>query len=62
MEPVVQAKSDSGDHAEMLRSERDRFVAFAFCTADLLLETDAKHNITFCAGAAQSLIGIPPEK
>ncbi|MCW2236246.1 sensor domain-containing phosphodiesterase [Azospirillum canadense] len=31
--------------------ERDRFVGFAFAAADLLIETDTKGVIQFCAGA-----------
>lgn len=42
-----------GDDA--IRSERDRFVAFAFAAADLLLEVDGDGRITFAAGALKSL-------
>jgi EAL domain-containing protein (putative c-di-GMP-specific phosphodiesterase class I) len=38
-----------------LRSERDRFVAFAFAAADLLLEIDAHNVICFASGATFSL-------
>jgi EAL domain-containing protein (putative c-di-GMP-specific phosphodiesterase class I) len=38
-----------------LRTERDRFVAFAFAAADLLLEVDANGKILFASGASQSL-------
>jgi EAL domain-containing protein (putative c-di-GMP-specific phosphodiesterase class I) len=38
-----------------LRSERDRFVAFAFAAADLLLEIDANSIICFASGASHSL-------
>ena len=38
-----------------LRNERDRFVAFAFAAADLLLEVDANHTICFATGATLSL-------
>ncbi len=37
------------------RAERDRYVAFAFAAADLLLEVDATGLIKFAAGALQSL-------
>jgi EAL domain-containing protein (putative c-di-GMP-specific phosphodiesterase class I) len=40
-----------------LRRERDRFVAFAFAAADLLIETDAAGVIVYAAGAAQRLAG-----
>lgn len=38
-----------------LRAERDRFVAFAFAAADLLLEIDVHGKILFASGASQSL-------
>ncbi len=41
----------------VLRRERDRFVAFAFAAADLLLETDETGHILFAAGASQRLLG-----
>ena len=44
-----------------LRTDRDRFVAFAFCDADILLELDRAQNIIFAAGATIALIGHPPE-
>lgn len=44
-----------------LRTDRDRFVAFAFCDADILLELDRSQNIVFAAGATMALIGQPPE-
>ncbi|WP_119458395.1 sensor domain-containing phosphodiesterase [Rhodospirillaceae bacterium SYSU D60014] len=40
-----------------LRNERDRFVAFAFAAADLLLEIDAKRSIQFASGAARQFTG-----
>lgn len=48
-------------YVESLKRDRDRFVALAFCAADLLLEINAKGAITFSAGATQSLVGKPPE-
>ncbi|HXZ02838.1 MAG TPA: EAL domain-containing protein [Stellaceae bacterium] len=45
-----------------LRGERDRFVAFAFASADLLLEVDAEGRICFAAGAAQRLCGRTPQE
>ena len=36
---------------------RERFVAFAFCWADILLELDQKRNIVFAAGATQPVLG-----
>jgi PAS domain S-box-containing protein len=40
---------------------RDRFVAFAFSGADLLVELDQAAIVQFCAGGAQSLLGLSPE-
>jgi len=45
----------------VMRAERDRFVALAFCWADVLLELDGDENIVFVAGPAQALIGKKPE-
>jgi len=44
---------------DVLRDDRDRFVAFAFAAADLLVQLDAERNIRFVSGAAQALLGIP---
>jgi PAS domain S-box-containing protein len=41
-----------------LREERDRFVAFAFAAADLLVQLDAGHRVRFVSGAAQALLGV----
>lgn len=38
-----------------LRDQRDRFVAFAFCSADGLLEVDKNGKITFAAGVVNKL-------
>ncbi len=45
-----------------IRGERDRFVAFAFASADLLIEVDAEGRICFAAGAAQRLCGRSPQE
>ena len=44
-----------------MRGERDRFVALAFCWADLLLELDSSETVVFAAGATQPLLGLPVE-
>ncbi len=44
-----------------MRGERDRFVALAFCWADLLLELDSNETVVFAAGATQPLLGRPVE-
>ena len=40
-----------------IKTERDRFVAFAFAAADLLFEINAQGRIQFAAGATQRLAG-----
>jgi EAL domain-containing protein (putative c-di-GMP-specific phosphodiesterase class I)/GGDEF domain-containing protein len=40
-----------------LKIERDRFVAFAFCWGDILLELDLNFNITFAGGAIFPITG-----
>ena len=42
------------------RSERDRFVAFAFCWADALIELNEAQEVTFAAGTTEALIGCAP--
>jgi EAL domain-containing protein (putative c-di-GMP-specific phosphodiesterase class I) len=53
------------DTAESLisavRSQRDRFVGFAFAAADLLIEVTSDGRIAFIAGAAQNLYGAASE-
>jgi EAL domain-containing protein (putative c-di-GMP-specific phosphodiesterase class I) len=45
-----------------LRAERNRFVALAFCWADLLFELDAEEKVVFAAGATGPLVGGKPEE
>lgn len=45
----------------MNTSARDRFVAFAFCWADILVELDPTRKVTFAAGATKSLLGVGAE-
>jgi EAL domain-containing protein (putative c-di-GMP-specific phosphodiesterase class I) len=44
-----------------MRSQRDRFVGFAFAAADLLVEVTIEGRIVFVAGAAQNLYGSASE-
>jgi hypothetical protein len=44
---------------DRLKGERDRFVALAFCWADLLFELGADRKIVFAAGAADRILGRP---
>jgi EAL domain-containing protein (putative c-di-GMP-specific phosphodiesterase class I)/GGDEF domain-containing protein len=50
--PVSPAVKD-----ERLRDERNRFLAFAFAAADLLIEVDVDLRIGFAIGAAEGLAG-----
>ncbi|CAA7618134.1 Signal transduction protein [Candidatus Terasakiella magnetica] len=43
---------------EKLKQQRDRFIAFAFAGADLLLEMDDADVVTYSAGAGETLYGI----
>ena len=45
-----------------LQTERDHYVAFAFCWADALVELEADHSIAFAAGALGPLVGRDPEE
>lgn len=47
---------------KQLRHERDRFLAFAFCRADLLLELASNREIVFASGACRSVFGIQAEE
>ena len=53
--PVAHAGSES------MKSERDRFVALAFCWADFLLEVDLNETIVFAGGPWIGLTGITAE-
>jgi EAL domain-containing protein (putative c-di-GMP-specific phosphodiesterase class I) len=46
----------------MADRDRDRFVALAFCRADILLELDDHHDVVFAAGATPLLLGEPPHR
>ncbi len=47
---------------DQMRLERDRFLAFAFCRNDLLIELDAAQVVHFVGGPTGALLGIPPEE
>lgn len=47
---------------ENLKTERDRFVTLAFCSADLLVELDRAGVITFAAGATKVFTGRSPDE
>jgi len=50
----------SGGAAKDMRAERDRFVAFAFSAADLMLEVAEDGRIVYASGAAKQLLGGEP--
>ena len=56
-----QAAAGDPSLVDTLRRERDRFVALAFCAADILIEVDSENKITYAAGASQALIGDRPD-
>jgi EAL domain-containing protein (putative c-di-GMP-specific phosphodiesterase class I) len=49
------------DEVPRLRHERDRFLAFAFCASDILMELDERHSVVFAAGAVSALLGVPSD-
>src|SRR6266404_274786 len=54
--------ADAGDSSlATVRSQRDRFVGFAFAAADLLIEVTRAGTIAFVTGAAQNLNGCTSE-
>ena len=59
--PTVQARPV--DVApESLKTERDRFVALAFCWADFLLEVDLNETIVFAGGPWKGLTGLTTDE
>ena len=48
---------------QQLREDRDRFLAFAFATADVLIESTANgETVTFVAGALQTILNYKPKE
>jgi len=45
----------NSDYVDNLRRDRERFVALAFCAADVLFETEADLKISYAAGATVAL-------
>ncbi|WP_169569074.1 EAL domain-containing protein [Sneathiella limimaris] len=45
-----------------LKGDKERFVAFSFAAADLLVELDAKGKICFVSGAAKGITGVDSSK
>jgi len=50
------------DQASKMRSERDRFVAMAFCWADVLIECDGNEKVVFAVGPTKPLVGKSSEQ
>lgn len=50
------------EYVDTLKRERDRFVALAFCAADVLFELDGTGKIAYAAGATVALTGLEPEE
>jgi hypothetical protein len=48
--------------ASRLRNNRDRFVAMAFCWADVLIELDENEKVVFCVGPTGPLVGKSSDK
>ena len=53
----ISLSDDRRGDVSNLRAERDRFVALAFCNADLLFELGASGDITFAFGATKAFTG-----
>ncbi len=60
--PAKAAGPPSTLEESRLRQERDRFLAFAFCRNDLLIELDAAQVVHFIGGPTEALLGTPPEE
>lgn len=52
----------NSDYVDNFRRDRDRFVALAFCAADVLFETEANLKISYAAGATVALTCTAPEE
>ena len=50
------------EYVDTLKRERDRFVALAFCAADVLFELDERRRISYAAGATKALTDLEPEE
>lgn len=54
-------KSESQPESNHIKEQRDRFLAFAFASADLFLEISLDGKITYTNGAAKGITGIDPK-
>lgn len=55
--PQVTPNPPATGQSDTVRRDRDRFLAFAFCAADLLIELDMRRRISYIAGATLALTG-----
>ena len=55
-------ENPANSQAARLRSDRDRFVAMAFCWADVLIELDENEKVTFAVGPTAPLVGKSSDK
>ena len=49
-------------HMNTLRGERDRLLAFVFCSADFIVKLGASLNVNFFRGSATAITGRSPEE
>ena len=60
--PTGLSRPNSALEDARMRLERDRFIAFAFCRNDLLIELDAAQVVHFVGGPTGAILGRPPEE
>ncbi len=60
--PAGPTDADTVQRLQALRAERARYVAFAFCAFDVLVELNADLKVQFAAGPAHLFFGVPPEQ
>lgn len=53
--------ADARHGSDLLIEQRDRFVAFAFCAAEVLIELDPDGRVAFAAGGVHALLGLDPD-
>jgi EAL domain-containing protein (putative c-di-GMP-specific phosphodiesterase class I)/GGDEF domain-containing protein len=61
MQPKFALETNLAAPMAALRVDRNRFVALAFCWADVLMELDGEGRMIYVAGAAEPLFGQPVE-
>lgn len=52
---------EAANGASRLKEQRDRFIAFAFAGAEVLIELDEGGRISYCAGTTDRLLGRPAD-